>query len=206
MVLFFALKVCWNTYFYSGVGLVTRIAATSKSGVCLVTRIAATSKSQIASDCNRKSKYHCDSATLWSQLFGLGIHQFCVVFIVFQKGHIGQENPAEIVAYYKGVIPNRSDFFGPMRFCDCDTSISLRFLQEKLATSKLWLPIASDLWLRLRGSLRLFEHQPKFAKKRAPPKTITFHSVQNTGYKKNALLQPPSWPKIGVFKFVLFET
>ena len=32
--------------------------------------------------------------------------------------------------------------------------ISLRSLREKLATSKLWLAIASDLWLGLRGSLR----------------------------------------------------
>ena len=30
----------------------------------------------------------------------------------------------------------------------------MRFLRKKLATSKLWLAIASDLWLRLRGSLR----------------------------------------------------
>ena len=32
-------------------------------------------------------------------------------------------------------------------------TILLRVLWEKLATSKLWLPIASDLWLRLHGSL-----------------------------------------------------
>ena len=42
--------------------------------------------------------------------------------------------------------------------CDSEntsnTAISLRFLREKLATSKLWLAIASDLWLRWRGSLR----------------------------------------------------
>ena len=50
----------------------------------LVTRTAATSKSRIASDCNRNSKNHCDSENpLWSH--GLGIHQFCVVFISGQK-------------------------------------------------------------------------------------------------------------------------
>ena len=46
-------------------------------------------------------------------------------------------------------------FLAQCDFCDCDTAILLRFLREKLATSKLWLPIASDLWLRLRGSLSL---------------------------------------------------
>ena len=44
--------------------------------------------------------------------------------------------------------------------CDSEntsnTAISLRFLQEKLATSELWLAIASDLWLRWRGSLSLW--------------------------------------------------
>ena len=28
-------------------------------------------------------------------------------------------------------------------------------------------------------------------------KTVTFHILQNTGYKKNVMLQPP-WPNIGV--------
>ena len=30
--------------------------------------------------------------------------------------------------------------------------------------------------------------------------------LQNTGSKKKLLLHPPSWPKIGVFQFVFFET
>ena len=48
----------------------------------------------------------------------------------------------------------------------------------------------------------LFEHQPNFARKWAQ-KRITFRILQNTGYKKNVLLQPPTWPKIGVFFFSL---
>ena len=43
--------------------------------------------------------------------------------------------------------------------CDSEntsnTAISVRFLGEKLAISKLWLAIASDVWLRLRGSRSL---------------------------------------------------
>ena len=61
-------------------------------------------------------------------------------------------NPPGNRCDYKGVIPNRSaNFLAQCDFYDCDTAISLR---EKLATSRLWVPIASDLWLRLRGSLR----------------------------------------------------
>ena len=44
-----------------------------------------------------------------------------------------------------------------------------------------------------------FQHQPKFGQKRGKQKTITFHILQNTSYKKNVLLQLPFWPKIGVF-------
>ena len=121
----------------------------------LVTRIAATSKSQIASDCNRNSKNHCDSEnTLWNQIFGPGNRQFCVVFIVFQKRHMGLETPPEYVATTRVWFWIAAIFLAQCDFCDCDTAILLRFLREKLAISKLSLPIASDLWLRLRGSLR----------------------------------------------------
>ena len=129
----------------------------------LVTRIAATLSSQIASDCSCNSKSHCDSEnTLRGQLFGLGVHQLCVVFIVLHKRHVGLRTTQNNVCDYKAVIPNCCDFFGPMPLCDCDTAILPRFLQEKLATWKLWLPIASDLWLGLRGSVRLWSHCPFF--------------------------------------------
>ena len=52
----------------------------------------------------------------------------------------------------------------------------------------------------------VFLKQPKFAKK-WPQKNDNFsHFAKNRFIKKNVLLQPPSWPKIGVFELVLFET
>ena len=42
--------------------------------------------------------------------------------------------------------------------------------------------------------------------KKGANKTITLHILQNTGYKKNVLLQLPFWPKVGVFQLVFFET
>ena len=46
----------------------------------------------------------------------------------------------------------------------------------------------------------LFEHQLKFVQKLAAKRTITFHILQNIGYLKHVLLQPPpSWSEIGVF-------
>ena len=51
------------------------------------------------------------------------------------------------------------------------------------------------------------EKQPKFCPKKNQKKTITFHILQNTGsLKKNVMLQPPFWPKIGVFELGFFET
>ena len=49
---------------------------------------------------------------------------------------MGLETP-RIRCDYKGVILNRSDFLAQCDFCDCDTASLLRFLREKLATSKL---------------------------------------------------------------------
>ena len=47
------------------------------------------------------------------------------------------------------------------------------------------------------------EHQPKFT----PPPQKKVHVLQSTGsYKKTVLLQPPSWPKIGVFQLVFSGT
>ena len=62
-------------------------------------------------------------------------------------------NPPEIVATTRVWFRIAAIFLAQFDFCDCDAAILLRFLRKKLATSKLWLPIASDLWLRLRGSL-----------------------------------------------------
>ena len=116
------------------------------SGIYLVTRLAASSKSQIASDSNRNSKKllrlrkHPLKLTLWTwHPPGL-----CVGFIQVWKA-------PTICCDYKAVIPNRCDFLAQCDLCDCDTAILLGFLQ--LATSKLWLPIAGDLWLWWRGSL-----------------------------------------------------
>ena len=36
------------------------------------------------------------------------------------------------------------------------------------------------------------------------PQTITYKKTQI--HKKNVVLQPPSWPNIGVFQLVFFET
>ena len=45
----------------------------------------------------------------------------------------------------------------------------------------------------------VFEHQPDLGKN-GPKKAIAFHILQNTSKKqKKVLLQPPSWPQIGVF-------
>ena len=49
----------------------------------------------------------------------------------------------------------------------------------------------------------VFLKQPNISKKMAKNnKHITFHILQNTGYKK-VPLQPPSWPKMSVFLFLL---
>ena len=74
-------------------------------------------------------------------------------------------------------------FLAQCDFCDCDTAILLRFLREKLATSKLWLPIASDLWLRLRGSLRAYE---------LPKKRLHRETPITPGYLRKSLLRPQS--------------
>ena len=121
----------------------------------LVTRIAATSKSQIASDCNRNSKKslrlrkHPLKPTLWTREPPV----LCGFYSVSEAPH-GSGNPPEYVATTRVWFWIAAIFLAQCDFCDCDTAILLRFLREKLATSKLWLPIASDLWLRLRGSLR----------------------------------------------------
>ena len=66
-------------------------------------------------------KNHCDSEnTLWSQLFGLGIHQFCVVFIVFQKRHIGQETPQKSLRLQGCDSESQRFFLAQCDFCDCD--------------------------------------------------------------------------------------
>ena len=121
----------------------------------LVTRIAATSKSQIASDCNRNSKKslrlrkHPLKPTLWTREPPV----LCGFYCVSEAPH-GSGNPPEVyVATTRVWFRIAAIFLAQCDFCDCDTAILLRFLREKLATSKLWLPIASDLWLRLRGSL-----------------------------------------------------
>ena len=122
----------------------------------LVTRIAATSKSQIASDCSRNSKKslrlrkHPLRPTLWTREPPV----LCGFYSVSEAPH-GSGNPPEYVATTRVWFRIAAIFLAQCDFCDCDTAIFLRFLREKLATSKLWLPIASDLWLRLRGSLSL---------------------------------------------------
>ena len=121
----------------------------------LVTRIAATSKSQIASDCNRNSKKslrlrkHPLKPTLWTR----EPPALCGFYSVSEAPH-GSGTPPEYVATTRVWFWIAAIFLAQCDFCDCNTAILLRFLREKLATSKLWLPIASDLWLRLRGSLR----------------------------------------------------
>ena len=126
-------------------------------GTCLgvlVTRIAATSKSQIASDCNRNSKKslrlrkHPVKPNLWTRKPPV----LCGFDSVSEAPH-GSGNPPEYVATTRVWFWIAAVFLAQCDFCDCDTAILLRFLREKLATSKLWLPIASDLWLRLRGWL-----------------------------------------------------
>ena len=48
----------------------------------------------------------------------------------------------------------------------------------------------------------VFEHQPKFSKQ-GPKKNDNFSDFAKHRLFKNILLQPPSWPKIGVFQ--IFE-
>ena len=123
----------------------------------VVTRIAATSKSQIASDCNRNSKKslrlrkHPLKPTLWTRESPV----LCGFYSVSEAPH-GSGTPPKYVATTRVWFRIAAIFLAQCDFCDCDTAILLRFLREKLATSKLWLPIASDLWLRLRGSLSKF--------------------------------------------------
>ena len=50
----------------------------------------------------------------------------------------------------------------------------------------------------------VFEHQPKFAKK-WPKRMITFTFCKTQVHKKSFLLQPPFWPKIGVFQLVFWK-
>ena len=98
------------------------------------------------SDCNRNSKKslrlrkHTLKPTLWTWdppvLRGF--------YSVSEAPHrFG--NPPRICCDIKSVIPNRSDFLAQFDFCDCGAAILQLFLREKLATSKLCLPIASDL-------------------------------------------------------------
>ena len=143
MILFLQSKTLQNQWFQS------------KSKQQPTTRIAATSKSQIASDCNRNSKKslrlrkHPLKPTLWTREPPV----LCGFYSVSEAPH-GSGNPPEYVATTRVWFWIAAIFLAQCDFCDCDTAILLRFLREKLATSKLWLPIASDLWLRLRGSLR----------------------------------------------------
>ena len=53
-----------------------------------------------------------------------------------------------------------------------------------------------------------FEKQPKNCQKKAPPKNDNFsHFAKHRLIKKNpVMLQPPFWPKIGVFELGFFET
>ena len=48
--------------------------------------------------------------------------------------------------------------------------------------------------------------QPNIGKNWPRKKTITFQILKIEVIKKNRLLQPPCWPKIGVFELVFFET
>ena len=121
----------------------------------LVTRIAATSKSQIASDCNRNSKksLRLRKHPLTPTLSTREPPVLCGFYSVSEAPH-GSGNPPEYVATTRVWFWIAAIFLAQCDFCDCDAVILLRFLREKLVTSKLWLPIASDLWLRLHGSLR----------------------------------------------------
>ena len=82
-------------------------------------------------------------------------------YSVSEASH-GSGNHPEYVATTRVWFRIAAIFLAQCDLCDCDTVILLRFLREKLATSKLWLPIASDLWLRLRGSLRPWPSNPCF--------------------------------------------
>ena len=123
--------------------------------VCQATRIAVTLKSQIASDCNRNSKNHCDSEnTLWGQLFGLGIHQFCVVSIVLHKRHIGLETTQNMLRLQgcdseslRFLWPNTIFVIVTLRFC-CD------FCGKSLRLQSCDYQSLAELWLQLRGWLR----------------------------------------------------
>ena len=81
-------------------------------------------------------KNHCDSENaLWSQLFGLGNCQSCVVFIVFQKCHMGLETPQNTLRL-QGCDSESQRFFWPNAifviatlqfYCDfCRESLRLR--------------------------------------------------------------------------------
>ena len=127
----------------------------SKQEAILVTRIAATSKSQVTSDCNRNSKKsprlrkHPLKPTLWTREPPVVCCFYSVSEAPCESG-----SPPEYVATTRVWFWIAAIFLAQWDFYDCGTAILLRFLRGKLATSKLWLPIASDLWLRLRGSLR----------------------------------------------------
>ena len=129
----------------------------------LVTQIAATSKSEVASDCNRSSKKslqlrkHPLKPTLWTRAPPVLPGFYSVSEASHRSG-----NPPEIVATTR-VWFRIAAIFWPDVICDCDTAILLWFLRDNLATSELWLPIASDLWLRLRGSLRAWKLKWKHA-------------------------------------------
>ena len=90
-------------------------------------------------------------------------------------------NPTEIWCDYKAVILNRCDFWPSAIFCDCDIANStLRFLREKLATSKMRLPFTSDLWLRLRRSLSTQERKiPKSNRLFPTPEPYHPHNQTN---------------------------
>ena len=52
-----------------------------------------------------------------------------------------------------------------------------------------------------------FEMQPKICQKKAPPQNDNFsHFAKHRFIKKTVMLQPPFWPKIGVFELGFFET
>ena len=150
---FFVFFLCSSSFFFFRF-LPFHIKNGETPFASLVTRIAATSKSQIASDCNRNSKKslrlrkHPLKPTLWTRDRPVLPGFYSVSEASHRSGH-----PPEIVAITRVWFRIAAIFLAQCDFCDCDTAIFLRFLREKLATSKLWLPIASDLWLRLRGSL-----------------------------------------------------
>ena len=51
-----------------------------------------------------------------------------------------------------------------------------------------------------------FEKQPKNCQKKTPKNDNFSHFAKHRLIKKTVMLQPPFWPKIGVFELGFFET